>query len=337
MALIMVDGMDVGDFTVKWPSTAPGGDSSYTSSTTTRYGAGRSILLTGGASTGRMFTFPAVTQVFFGAAVCFPAGIGNNQLLSLSGDSGSTVHLSLVWVSGSAIALYRGPQSAQIAVGPAVAPQFGTWGYLEVSATISDTVGTCEVRWNGVTVISFTGDTKNAGTNSSIDAIALMRPNANVHYDDFYLCDASGSSPFNTFLGEIRVQTLSPTGAGASTQWTPDTGSNYARVNEIPYSAANYAQDSTSGHRDTYAMADLSATPGTILAVQNNLILKRTDASAISVKPAIKSGATVYYGSSYATTATDTVARDLRTVDPATSAAWTASGVNALEAGQEVA
>jgi hypothetical protein len=135
----------------------------------------------------------------------------------------------------------------------------------------------------------------------------------------------------------MRVYSLSPTGAGSSTQWTPDTGSNYARVNEVPYSAANYVQSATTGQRDTYVMADLPGSVGIIMAVQNNMIAKRTDASAISVKPAIKSGASVYYGASAALTPNDTTVSDIRTTDPNTSAAWTAGGVNALEGGFEVA
>jgi hypothetical protein len=84
-----------------------------------------------------------------------------------------------------------------------------------------------------------------------------------------------------------------------------------------------------------YALGDL-ASVGTIYGVQNNVIAKKTDASAISLKPAIKSGATVYYGSSVSLATSDITLKDLREVDPSTSAQWTLTNVNALEAGFEV-
>ena len=187
-------------------------------------------------------------------------------------------------------------------------------------------------------MLNYTGDTRNGGTVAGIDTVrlgGLYGPNA--LFDDVYICDGTGSAPYNTFLGEIRVHSLSPTAAGSSTQWTPDTGSNYARVNEVPYSAANYVQSGTSGQRDTYTMADLPVSPETVLAVQNNIVAKRTDAAAISIKPVIKSGATLSYGSSTSLTTYDSTLSDIRVADPNTSTAWTASGVNALEGGFEVA
>ena len=194
------------------------------------------------------------------------------------------------------------------------------------------------MRINGATIINFSGSTRASGTDTTFDQFALYRaPGTSTAWDDLYICDDSGSAPYNNFLGEIRVYSLSPTGAGSSTQWTPDSGSNYARVNEVPYSAANYVQSGASGQRDTYVMADLPASVGAVLAVQNNVIAKRTDASPVSVKPAIKSGASVYYGSPIALTTNDTTLTDLRITDPNTSAAWTAGGVNALEGGFEVA
>jgi hypothetical protein len=108
-------------------------------------------------------------------------------------------------------------------------------------------------------------------------------------------------------------------------------------VDELPYSATDYVTSGTTGNRDTYTLTDLPATVGTIFAVQNNVIAKKTDATNIALKPAVRSGGTVYYGTATNLSTSDATLMDLRTADPATAVSWTATNVNALEAGFEVA
>ena len=156
-------------------------------------------------------------------------------------------------------------------------------------------------------MIDFNGNTKNGGTNTTIDqlSIGLIANGSGVYIDDLYM--------------------------------TPDSGANFSRVNEITYSASNYVSGATPAYRDTYTMADLPANVATVYAVQNNVIAKRTSTGAIAVKPAIKSGASVYYGTPSSVTTNDITYTDLRTTDPATSTAWAVSGVNNLESGLEIA
>jgi hypothetical protein len=244
----------------------------------------------------------------------------------VTGDTPNTL-----WVRRGSTTLFT---AANIAV--------NVWHHLELKVTMSATTGSVELRIDGAPVGMFSGNTKNGGTNSTIDTVKLGGSGNNtsitITRDDLYVLDDTGAAPYNNFLGDVRVYSLSPTGAGSSTQWTPDAGSNYAEVNEIPYSAANYVQSNTSGQRDTYALADLPAGGvTTIYGVQNNIIAKRTDAGAIAVKPVLKSGATIAYGTSVSLPTSDMILTDVRAIDPATSAPWTISGVNALEAGMEVA
>lgn len=331
MAMQFMDGFDLGDCVAKWNVT-----NGITVQSPGRFGTGRFILLQGGSYATKLITPSA--QVFVGFAYTTNGfASADGEFMTLSGDTGTVEHLKLRWTSTTTIGLYRG--TTQIANVPLTMPlTTASWVYLEISATIDSTVGTCVVRANGVQIINFTGNTRNGGTSTNIDGVTLCRRGSyNTIFDDFYVCDVTGTAPYNTFLGELRIHALSPTAAGATTQWTPGAGSNYAQVNETPYSAANYVQSGTVGQRDTYAMADLPASVGNVLAVQNNVVAKRTDASAVSLKPAIVSGASVYYGASTALTTSDATVTDLRTTDPNTAVSWTASGVNALEGGFEVA
>lgn len=334
MALLFMDGFDAGDALVKWTSYT----GSNSSSTDTRFGTGRSWSISD-KNNYLSKSIPATAQLFLGFAMKYSGyASGQQAFLTLYGDSGATAHLQLQFTNSSTLALLRG--GTVIATTPLAPPL--TWNtYFEISATINATTGTCIVRVNGANVINFTGNTKNGGTNTTIDTISFFGAQANFTVystiiDDLYVCDATGTAPYNTFLGDIRINTLVPTAAGASTGFTPSAGANYTDVDELPYSAADYVSASASGTRDTYAMGDLSGSY-TVLGVQNNIVAKKIDAGGTAIKPAVVSGGTVYYGASKVLGTADATISDLRTIDPATSAAWTITGVNALEAGMEIA
>ena len=278
----------------------------------------------------------ASAQVFAGGAF-FTTGAGNGlgRGLSFWGDGGATEHLRLWQTSGTVLTLFRADGTS---LGTATLPTtINTWYYLEMSGTIADSGGTCVVRINGGTVINFTGDTKNGGTSTNIDAVRYGSIGGSVAYwDDIYICNSSGSVN-NTFLGEIRVQALLPTGTGSSTQLTP-TGSanNWDNVNDIPGVDTTYNGSPTAAQRDTYALADTTLV-GAVAGVQVVSRMRKSDAGAASMKAAVKSGATVAYGTTRTLTATATTYIDQMETDPNTSAAWTTTNVNALELGAEVA
>ncbi len=330
MALLFMDGFDAGDVNQKWQV----GGGAQTTAAGGRFGTGRYATLAG--SDYLLYSLSsAVSQVFLGFAVGSTSHDTNlREHISIWGDTQATQHLS-VGLRAGAIELRRGTVGGTLLGTYTTVINNSTFYYLEVSATIADSGGTCIVRYNGQTVINYTGDTKNGGTNTTIDGIRLVSGGFTTWYDDVYLCDSSGSAPHNTFLGDTRVQTIVPDGAGTSTQFTASSGSNYTTVDELPYSATDYVYSTTSGHRDTYTLGNLSSVT-TIFGVQNNVIAKKTDTSALSLKPALKSSSTLVYGSTVALGTADANIRDIRMVDPDTSAAWTQSGVNALESGFEV-
>ena len=346
MALVFMDGFDAGDFLTKWTyvysSVATPG-----TVTATRFTAGRSLNTPSsqaGGYSGVKRIFPQSSTFILGVAYMCNVVTAGRSMIILWGDDGITPHLSLSFDQTTGrLGLYRGDHTTLIATSNSPGLIMSNqWCFLEIMATISDVGGACTVRCNGITEISYSGDTKNGGTNSTIDAITLQAAiqgamGANYYWDDLYICDDTGPAPYNTFLGDTRVVTMSPSGAGASTQLTPDSGSNYARVNEMPYSAANNVTGTTPGQRDTYTLTDLPFGVAQIFAVQNNVVAKKTSTGAIAVKSAIKSGAGVYYGAAFSSGTTDTTVSDLRTIDPNTSAAWTVGGVNSLEAGLEIA
>lgn len=336
MGLLLMEGFDAGDILQK-----RGNQTNTGTTTVTRFSSGRALDCNSQAIGGNKYLLPSAAAQFYVGfawahtrAADIPASV-----MGLYGDGGATLHLYIGWSSTTTMFLKRGDGTVLATYATPWPVTTGSWWYIEMGGTIADSGGTCTVKVNGATVMSYTGDTKNGGTNASIDAIS---PNTSAggyssYFDDIYVCDGTGSAPFNTFLGEIRVSTLVPTGAGSSTQFTPSTGANWSCVDELPFSATDYVSDSVVGHRDTYAMADLYAGASNVLAVQNCLVAKKSDAGAVNLKSALKVGATVYTGSAQGLSTGDVTYMDLRTQNPATAAAWSVSDVNALEAGVEVA
>ncbi|HSX06745.1 MAG TPA: hypothetical protein VLG92_03430 [Candidatus Saccharimonadia bacterium] len=330
MALLFIDGFDAKDTAKKWPTF--GG----TTSATTRFSSGSSVnMFNDGCFTQRYFTAASTIIVGFAHRQDSNSGANNSAFFMMQGDNGATLHMNLR-LSGTQLQLFRGSTMVATANG-LILP--ATWNYLEISATVDSTVGVCTVRCNNSTVISFSGNTRNGGTNTTIDAIGLngQFQGGNTYYDDLYICNASGATN-NTFLGDVRIQTLLPNGAGSSTQLAPTgSGTNYLNANEVPDSTATYNSSSTVGQRDTYAMGDLLAGTGNIFAVQQTMGAFKSDSGAASMKNAQKSGATVSYGATRSLGTSPAVYTDVFETNPATGSAYTASDVNALEGGAEVA
>lgn len=359
MALLYIDGFDVADAALRWVRTGMDADFSYSAST--RFGTGKaatmsSVTFNGAASLLRSITPSAA--VYTGAAVKVGLERDSNasnptaNLFGLYSDGGMTGHIYLRRITlTNAIAVYRGDANVgtigspgtQIAISPAGVFD-DNWHYIEVYAVIHDTTGRVTVKVDGSIVIDFTGDTRNGGTSTNIDAIRFRTaiysswtPNSPITVDDLYVCDGTGTAN-NSFLGDVRVQSLMPNGAGASTQLTP-TGSanNYVNVNEVPYNAASYNGSSTVGQRDTYTLSDLVGNTAAIFGIQSVAHMQKSDAGTANVKIALKSGAGVYYDNVQSLGSSTAAYVQVRETDPATSSAWTVSNANALEAGMEVA
>ena len=334
MALLYTDGFDVGDFALRWPYSS----GTFTTSTTTRFGTGMSVAQVNGFNgnlLGKSITPSA--RVFIGFAMNMLIVPGT--ILKTYTDNGTTTQIYVTLNNGGKLSLVKGNGTVLATSAAGVYPS-GTWQYIELCAAINGTTGYCELRVNGGSVASFTGNTRNGGTSLNIDRFDILRTSGGSetdYWDDLYVCDNTGTTN-NTFLGDIQVQTLMPNGPGASTQFTPTgAATNWQAVADVPYSTATYNSASTVGNRDLYTLSDLSASTGTVKGIQTNMIVNKTGAGTANLKAAIQSGGTVYYDPTIALSTTTTWTAAVREVDPATSAAWTVNGVNNLQAGTEVA
>jgi hypothetical protein len=196
---------------------------------------------------------------------------------------------------------------------------------------------------NGQTTddVSFTGDTKNGGTATTIDKVLFHTGNGSVtitNIADVYILDGTGATN-NNFLGDVAVRTLSPSGNGTDSQLMGSDANqvnNYLLVDEHPYSSTDYNGSATPGQRDTYALTDLAAGINTVYGVQLNGFMAKSDVSLGTAKLVVRAGGNLYSGTTRALSTSYVGYYDLYTTNPDTITAWTVSDVNSLEAGMEV-
>jgi hypothetical protein len=214
--------------------------------------------------------------------------------------------------------------------------KWGVWRYIEFGLFIDSAVGTAHVRLDGLDVdISFgRGNTQGSGTNSGVryeigNSTAVPTKG---DYGDVYVRSGASYSVITDFLGDRVVEALYPDGAGNYTDWTPDAGSNFERVDEeLNDGDTSYVETATPSDRDTYTFSDLAGTV-TIDAVQVTSCCKRTAADTITMTTRI--GGVDYDGSAQTPTSLYRPENELWVSSPASASSWTQSEVNGAEFGQ---
>lgn len=223
-----------------------------------------------------------------------------------------------------------------------------TWYFIEAKVVLDATSGSVEVRVNGVTEINATGVTF-AGT-GNVEALGFSGGgggNGLTLWDDLWVCDGVDATstqgrPYNDFLGDLKISTLLPSANGDSTQWTKSTGTNGAALtDEVPPNTTDYIFSSTTGQRELMAHGDLGATAGNVMGVRVGVYALKSDSGSgagSNVKIGIKeSGGTITMSANRAlsTTAAAYWGDQYVTKPSASTTPFTASDVNALQAGVE--
>ncbi|MBN9004555.1 MAG: hypothetical protein J0H40_03990 [Rhizobiales bacterium] len=229
----------------------------------------------------------------------------------------------LVFVRGSTVS------SNVLATAPSGTVSVDAWYYLEVEFTRHASAGAVNVYLNGALIMSASG--VNTGA-ADVAAVAIIAPVNGYLVDDLYITDTASR------IGEVRIDTLVPTADTAQKDFTASTGSdNYAMVGELPVDGdTSYVQADVAGAADLYTTDGLADTPDAIYAVQVRVAAKKLDTGFRSIKAKLKSGTTEADGAAVALATDYAVATAIHETDPATDAAWTASGVNAAQIGMEI-
>lgn len=281
---------------------------------------------------------PATTSLFIGVHMRWASLAGHDNFadtmqLSVYGDNGATQHLSVNVTSTGNLNVRRGDGNDPLIASTTGMPiVVNTWHFVEARFVIDDTNGIVQVWVDGTQVLDFLGDTKNAGTNTTIDSVLLGRGRgSNLDFADIHFHD--GTTP----LGPCRPVFLLPTGAGANTDLTPNTGTNWEAVDEAtPDGDTTYVSSQIEGDIDTYQLADLPAGDFDVLAIQTIASARRDDTGPKYFRPSLRVGATNYPGTSQSLSASYATYMEVFDENPATVAPWVDTEINALNAGPEV-
>jgi hypothetical protein len=260
--------------------------------------------------------------------------------MSVSTNLDSSNNLFVVYKAGAAVCWGRVNSDGTISVlrGTTVIATSATaltqsiWQYIEFKIKLHASAGTVEARLNGLAgspIISATGlNTTNTG-DVTFSEMGLPKHHSgnsvnasNWLIADLYVCDGSGSTS-NDFLGDVRGDVLLVNAAGDETNWTPDSGSNYARVNEASIdSDTSYVSATTAATKDTYKTPTQAVAGADIFAIQVNMGARKTDAGAAGLKAIARIGGTDYLGTELGVPSTYAFLRQIWDRKPSDSSVW---------------
>ncbi len=330
MTLFFTDGCDSyntsADILTKWQ----GANGGWTYSSTAGITGGGGIQATSAVSLRNVNGAPAGKRMNFGFYMKLSAAPGataqiltvQNTAAALRGD---------ISVSTSGVLILRDPfTTIKQTGGTLVSDNNWHWVDCYLDQTTSANQG-CLVdgitQWNS---------SNNLGGNDNIGYYALIGvASRTLTIDDFIAYENTTGAPNDASwpLNARVITTLRPT-ADSVVQFTPSTGvSNYALVNEqAADDDTSYVQDYVSGHQDLYDFADLSFTPSAINAVMLNGKIRNANPGTANYQLICKNtsqadGTSTVLPTGYA------VKQQYFYVDPATSAAWAAAGLNTAKFG----
>lgn len=259
-------------------------------------------------------------------------------LVHLSGDgrlrayrvNGVTVAFALSL--GTTVTLLLSLPAGSITVGP--------WYALGVAVKISDTAGYVKIYLNGEEFTTATNiDTKN---NSALAQWSLPIVGKGTdstfswEIENWFVFDGSGST-CNAYPGDLIAECLRPNGVGDDSDWTPNAGVNYDRVDDLsPDGDTTIVQSSTVNNQDTYTHSHLTRINTGISFAQLVHVARKTSGATRAITQVLKSGATTDTSADRYLDSTYGFRTNGYEVDPDTSTTWDVAGINDSLIGQKV-
>lgn len=222
----------------------------------------------------------------------------------------------------------------------------GAWKLLEVHYKIHDSTGIVEVKVDGLSAGSYSGDTKPGGDTQ----VNLLRFETNYstafYVDDMALNNTDNSDGKNdiSWCGDGHIELLRDNGNSPDTwtdQWTGSDGNstdNYALVDDIPPSSSDYIESDVVGYQDRHAIANWSGTGKRIKRVWSEARALDTSAGGNNMKIGLRLASADYLSAAIALGSSYGVVKGTEYVNnPATSAAWSNGELDAAQILVEVA
>ena len=290
-------------------------------------------------------TNPIDEQVMIvGCAFRMGANLGNVTVsfLTIKNPMGSTIANVGINTDYTISVSYSPSNTNQILYISEILDQ-NVWYYLELKGKMSSPGGIVVCRLNEQIIYeNYNLDTvAYQASGTQIGSVQFYISSYNrIAIDDIYILDTTGTKN-NDFLGDIRVDSIHPDGAGNYTQLTPSAGNNYECVDETNMDSADYVEGANAGEKDSYSYGsvptdlDDAAIFGTQL---RNQAVRTAESDNIKVKGFLRTGSTDYEESTAQSLSTIYKSKSIIWEDdPSDSNVWTKAKINACEFGVEVA
>ena len=348
MTCRLIDGFDyysTGDITGKWTTKGLDANVSITAATV-RNGTG-ALRIVSHASQGICsvsFDDQASWIIGFGFYTDAIHGGSVDRILHLI-DNGAA-QLTLRINIDSTLEVLRSSSTAVAGGKSTLTINAETWYYIELKCTIANSIASdsCIVNVNDVEYINVdAAEDLQATANATADSIALMGRIASgpTHYfDDVYIFDGTGSDNVD-FAGDSKVLAHYPDGTGTINDFTgsdADSIDNHLLVDEVlTDDDTSYVESSGVADIDLYTFDDFAVPPNTIHAVQINMVTKKDDAGARTIRSIIRPISTNIEGDSKSPS-DGSYSNEIQIYDlnPEITGVWTEAAFNATEFGIKI-
>lgn len=303
---------------------------------------GTHSLRLGASTTQRRVLGGAKTTVGLAGAFYYPIlPTGNNSCRIFEfRDAANQPQVSIGLQSTGTIEAKRGSVSGTVlgtTASPVVTAE--TYQHIEAMVFFSQTVGTIEVRVNGVTVLSLSGiDTVNTALVECSQVvlgggISGSTP-SNVDMDDVFAYDDTGSFN-NSFIGDRRVITLFPDANTIQADWTAvGAATGYEAIDDAsPDGDTSYITAGVPGSPGPISEFGIQNLPAGISAISAVVVIemaRKTEAGPANTQWSVISGASETAGLDKPMTEIYTYRADVFETDPASAAPFTPSEVDGL-------
>ena len=254
-------------------------------------------------------------------------------------DGANVVHVSISITSTGVLRAYRNTPSGGTLLGSTTGPVItsNAWNHIEAKVKISDTVGTVEVRVNGVTVLNLANqDTANSADLTVAQVVLtpssrtdLVFDTVKIYMKDLFIWDTTGAHN-NNFAGTVSVVALTPNSDVALTWALSGGATGFSLVNESPPVDTSFISAATPPPAiDKMGMTNLPADVTSVRALMTLARARKTDGGDGNLQVGLISGASVDLGADRPLTTAFTYYADFSEEDPATAAPWLPAAADA--------
>lgn len=285
----------------------------------------------------------AKTSVGFAGAYYFLTLPSTEKKVSVIGfnDASNVAQVHIGLDTTGTLTAYRGPVSSGVVLGVTASPVIfaETYQHIETFVFFSQTVGTVEIRVNGVTVLSLSGIDTVASSLVECSQVEMLGIGGSggvgtIYLDDIFCYDNTGSFN-NSFIGDRRVLTLFPDANTIQADWTAvGAATGYECIDEVtPDGDTTYITAPAPGSPGPISEFGIQNLPAGISAISGVVVVefaRKTEAGVANTQWSIISGASETAGADKPMTEIYTYRQDVFETDPASAAPFTPSEVDAL-------